>query len=56
MENPTSFLLFLCISFVSVFAFGLLVCEAQGQSRGRFFVSQSPIPPLLFVFLMGEDV
>ena len=56
MENPTFFLLFLCISLVSVFVFGLLVCEAQGQSRGRFFVSQSPIPPLLFVFLMGEDV
>ena len=54
MENPTSFLFFLCISLVSVFVFALLFCEAQGQSNRLFFVSQSPIPPLLFVSFYGR--
>ena len=54
-ENPTPFLLFLCISLVSVFVFALLVCAAEGQSNQRIWQPVSYSPPSI-CFWMGEEV
>ena len=49
-ENPTPFLLFLCISLVSVFVFALLVCAAQGQSNQRILSAILLFPPSYLFF------
>ena len=49
-ENPTPFLLFLCISLVSVFVFALLVCAAQGQSNQRILSASLLFPPFYLFF------